>query len=1063
MSAEEGSTPVPEASAVSRGVRLPAFGRVAQVALIIGCVLLALLILLWLERKPIVEGFVDRELRRRGVAARYAVADIGWNRQRLTNLSIGDPAHPDLIADWVELDTSIGLGGAALQGVRAGKVRLHGRLVDGRLALGALDRLLPSRSGRPFALPDINLDIADGRMWLVTPAGLLDLTLRGSGRLVDGFAGRLTAVSRTLEIGNCTTGAMAASLAVRIIDTQPALTGPISARSIACGKTTARSGRLTLDARLGSALDRWKGSAKVALAGIADPVARLGSMNGTIGFEGSAARTSGSVDLTGGDLLAPRVRAAAVGLSGSYDAGTAGSSFDGSVRLSRASVPVARRRLAGIASAAPATPIAPLLARAAAAAARASDEFDVDAGLSVRIGGRDQAIVARAITATSASGATLSLTGGQGLSYRLDDGRLGIDGLLALAGGDLPEATFRLRQAEPGGAVNGSGIVSAYAAGAAKLALGAVSFTATRSGATRLIARATLSGPIGDGQLTNATLPIDAQWDGRSRITVNPGCAPLRFDRVSIAGLVLNPSRLTLCPTGGALLQIDGSRVRGGARVAAPRLAGTAGGTPLRLAADEAVLRLTDNGLAVRGVIATLGPDDRQSRLTIGRLAGTIGTGAIGGTFGDTAGQIAKVPLAMSKASGTWTLADGALRLGGDLMLADADAAPRFKPLASHDVRLALVDNEITATGTLVQPDTGITVTDVAIRHDLSSGSGRAELAVPGIVFNKQFQPDRLTRLTFGVIADVHAAVSGEGHIAWTRDGVTSNGVFRTKDADLAAAFGPVTGLSTEIHFTDLLNLQSAPHQVATIATINPGVPVENGVVRYATLPDRRVMIEGATWPFAAGALDLEPTLLDFSENQERRMTFTVTGMHAAEFLQQFDFKNLNATGIFDGKLPMIFNAQGGRIEGGHLTVRPGGGTLAYVGEVSQKDLGFWGNVAFQALKSLRYQSLEIVMNGPLAGEMITEVRFAGISQGEGARRNFLIDRIAKLPFVFNVRIQAPFRGLIDSAASFYDPRRLIERNLPALIRAQQQAEGKVQPLPSPATPIQPPESEHQP
>lgn len=136
--------------------------------------------------------------------------------------------------------------------------------------------------------------------------------------------------------------------------------------------------------------------------------------------------------------------------------------------------------------------------------------------------------------------------------------------------------------------------------------------------------------------------------------------------------------------------------------------------------------------------------------------------------------------------------------------------------------------------------------------------------------------------------------------------------------------------------------------------------------------------------------------------------------------------------------------------------VREGGGSIAYVGELTEKDLGTWGNIAFQALKSLRYRSLDIVMNGPLAGEMVTEVRFAGVSQGAGAKSNFLVRRLQKLPFVFNVRIKAPFRGLLDSVASFYDPSRLIERNLPTLLE-EQQKRGK------PPAPVQPTVSEKMP
>ena len=185
-------------------------------------------------------------------------------------------------------------------------------------------------------------------------------------------------------------------------------------------------------------------------------------------------------------------------------------------------------------------------------------------------------------------------------------------------------------------------------------------------------------------------------------------------------------------------------------------------------------------------------------------------------------------------------------------------------------------------------------------------------------------------------------------------------------------------------------------------------------------------------------------------------MTFHVSGMEAAQFLQQFDFKNLDATGVFDGVLPMVFDATGGRITDGRLVVREGGGSIAYVGELSQKDLGFWGNYAFQSLKALRYRNLSLVMNGPLAGEMLTQVKFSGISQGEGAKRNFLFDRLQKLPLVFNVRISAPFRQLIDSAQSFYDPKRLIERNLPSLL-LEQDKQAKAPTVGPPA--IQTPES----
>ena len=97
---------------------------------------------LWIERRPILRHFVTDTLVRRGVPATYDIADLGLGRQRLTHVVIGDPARPDLVADWIETRTDIGLSGVSVQQVRAGHVRLRAELRDGKLRLGALDRLM---------------------------------------------------------------------------------------------------------------------------------------------------------------------------------------------------------------------------------------------------------------------------------------------------------------------------------------------------------------------------------------------------------------------------------------------------------------------------------------------------------------------------------------------------------------------------------------------------------------------------------------------------------------------------------------------------------------------------------------------------------------------------------------------------------------------------------------------------------------------------------------------------------------------------------------------------------
>lgn len=1034
----------------------------------ISVVSLVALLGVWSQRKPIADNYITAYLADRGMPARYRIADIGFNRQRLTDVVIGNPVSPDLVADWVEVSTRVGFDGATVTGLRAGAVRVRGALINGRLALGSIDRLLPPPRGAPITLPAIDLDVADGRMRLTTPQGIIGIKLAGHGRLNDGWTGRAALISETLTTAGCTAERVAANWAVQITEGQPHITGPLRAAGIACGDTRASGAQAHVDARLDARLDRWQGKANVALASLRDSAGRVEALGGTIDFNGSARETTGAANLQSGAFSTSALAGRGATMVGRYRFGSAGDSIAGRASvIGGAIAPATRSMLAGLSGAASGTPVAPLIdqfARSAIAAGRAISASS-DFALATKGAAIDMAL--SGVEARSGSGAMITLNGGDGI--RIGAAGVRLDGTLAIVGGGLPEAVVQLSQAAAGSPITGSAIVRPYAAYGTKLALGAVDFAAIPGGATRITTVATLSGPISNGRIDGMRMPLRIDWDGHRRWQINRDCAPVRIARFALSGLVLARTQVRLCPDAGALVRINGDAISGGGQIASPRLAGTLGGSPLTLAATSARFGVAARDFRVMGLAARLGAPDHITRLDAETLDGKLASNGALGRFGGGSGQIARVPLLISGSGGSWRLSGGTLSIDGGLRVADADPDPRYYPLDSTDIAFTLADNRITATGTLVHPETRTGITAVTIAHDLDSGTGHADLNVPGIDFGESVQPRQLTRFADGVIAEVVGSVSGSGQIRWTRDGVTSDGVFRTSGTDLAAAFGPVTGLSGEIRFTDLLNLESAPGQVATIAIVNPGVPVSQGLVRYQALPDGRVAMEGARWPFAGGSLVLEPSVLDFGESQERRLTFRVEGVNAAEFLQQFDFKNLDATGTFDGVLPMVFNQQGGRIENGTLTVREAGGTIAYVGELSQEDLGFWGNMAFQALKSLKYRTLSIEMNGPLAGEMITEVRFAGISQGAGTKSNFLIRRLQKLPIVFNVRIAAPFRQLIDSAQSYYDPRRLIERNLPRLIEEQnKRVRERAMPGTTPSStqadkPVQPPASEPMP
>ena len=1015
---------------------------------------------LWLARVPIATHFIDRELAARGVPAHYRITDLGLGKQRLTDVVIGDPARPDLVADWVETDIGLTLAGPALAAVRAGRVRARGRLVGGKLTLGAIDRLIPqSTGGGPVTLPAINLALADGRLRLDTPYGVAALRLEGQGRVDNGFRGWLGVTSAKLGTGECAVADLRALVAIgsrgKDRTGRPALTfnGPVRIGRLACAGAqvaaidSATRGRMLLGDVAGSQAEAQLTTGRVdhAATGAA---ALHGALALTVQHGGAVSLVT---RMTGDAVRGGRIGAAHVATDGVARFGGAGgqAGFDGKLRVTDADLRTMVPAVAPVGG--PVAPLADRLSKAVEAAARrVSGEVDL---LAMRTAGAPRVQV-RSLRLSSASGARAALTGAMPLDWRGGD-RLLLDARLALAGGGLPSIEARMTRRPADGAIQGVATIAPYSTGDATLALEPVRFDG-RGSELHAITRAVVSGPLPDGRVERLSVPLDLRRSGR-RWSVNRDCAPVSFQRLAASGLRLDPARLTLCPVGAAMLNLDGGRLGGGVRLGAVRLSGALGGTPLRLASAGGVVRVGARDVTLTGVSALLGPADKLTRIDAAQLSGAVTRDGIGGAFAGAGGQIANVPLVMNAAAGEWRMAGDALTLSGALKVADAAPTPRFQPLDAREVRLALANGTIDAAGTLFEPTHDVKVADVTIAHRLASGAGEALLGVPGITFAAGFQPELLTRITFGVIADVRGTISGDGRIAWNADGVTSTGSFSTAGTDLAAAFGPVEGIAGTIRFTDLLALESAPAQVATVKSINPGVPVTDGRIVYRTLANTRVQVDEGRWPFAGGTLTLEPTLLDFSADQSRRMTFRVERMDAGKFLQQFDFKNLNATGTFDGAMPMVFDASGGRIEDGRLTAREGGGGIAYAGELTEKDLGFWSNLAFQSLRSLTYRSLAVEMSGPLAGEMVTGVRFTGIRQGAEAKTNFLLRRLTRLPIVFNITIRAPFRGLIDSAASFYDPRRLVQRNLQQLLEEQNRravAPAGVQP---PASPVVPP------
>ncbi len=998
---------------------------------VFGLIALAIL-LIWSQRKPLARKIIDDALKEKGVQGSFTIRDIDQRHQRIEHLVIGDQLRPDLVADWVELDSRLSLSGFAVKTIRASGVRVNGRLVGGKLTFGELDKLLPKPSGEPFKFPALDVDIRDGRLSLVTPWGGLGAVLTGTGNLAEDFAGMINVAAPTLSASPCVVRGMMASGRLTIKARRPGFVGPVQVDRADCAATHARQAKFELDVSLNEAFDEWQGRSGINLAGLSANGSSLANGSGLIEFSGTRNQTSLRADLaTGSAASSAGASAKRTAILGNFDlgqnvSGAFEASGNGNIRVTglRPQSGLIARALAP-ARAAKSSPFGGIVASLSGAISGLETGSDMHARFGVSHSSGRGKIVLSEISGVSASGAKLTVSGESPISFAWPGG-LNLEGEALLTGGGFPATQLRLTGA------SGIAVVAPITANGTQLSLTPITFALGPSWQFETVA--TINGALGAAQVGGLTVPVSLA----AGATPLAGCTPIRFEAVRLNTLTLAPGAINFCLRGNQA-HVDGLS-----------LAGTLGGSPLKVSAQKAVIALGDADFGLDQLNVQIGSGAEKSAFEIAHLNGSMSGNSAAGYYAGIAARIGSVPLRITEAKGDWRFANGSLASSGGFLLADAAAEARFQPMGVTGLKLGIADGRITAQGVVNHTQTGTPIANVRLVHNLSGGIGEANIDMPGVTFGQQVQPEELTRVTLGVIANVEGTLKGNARINWSPSGVTSTGRFGTDGVDLAAAFGPVRRLQGFVEFTDLLGLVSAPSQTVKISEINPGIAVTQGEVRFQLLPNLRTQIEGGRWPFSGGELLLDPTLLDLTQQAERHLTFRVSGVDAARFIQQLEFENISATGRFDGVLPMIFDNSGGRIVGGRIVAQTGG-TLAYVGDISNEKLGAMGRFAFDALKSIRYERLSIDLDGALDGDVVTRVSFKGVNQAPigGVRAKLPIPikvtGLTGIPFIFNVRITAPFRQLFELTRSFDDPSRLIQRFQPRL-RPVNPAQPPVQP-----------------
>ena len=1049
----------------------------------VGLTTAAALSALWVFRAPLAGWALDRYFEDRSAPAQFEIRDVGFGGITLEELDLG----PDARADRAQALIAWGLGGPRLSGLVLHGVEARGRLDENGLSLGALERLRPAPSGEPFIIPALSVDFQDVTVLLETPQGLLTADLTAQGQLRGTLSGTLTvrlappegepsAVTAALSGDAETLRAVLSPEPDSVIAISGTLRAPwemegieadltADAAALAFGGTDAAEVRAALSyrgglpedgatpfgslqatvtaerltagpLRLGGAAIETTAPLTTSLIGApfsftADEAQGLGFRSGTVSIEGA-----GAWSRDGGFSLEAEAELAAFGL-------TAGG----------------RERLTDLWLKAQGTPLEPLSAAGldAALGALRNGALSVPFGLS-QDGAGVTARFPGQISLRGGNGVTGAIIPAEAAVLRLGSLDFAFMGAARFGGAALTEAQAN---GVLGGAWRASGQMAAQAwrGGGAALRHDAIALVASggEGQGWRLQAdgRATVSGPLAGGAVEGlqAPLRLSAAFARNGAVTVSQagGCTPLRFERLALPTVTLDEGALTFCPEGGVLARIGpNGALSGGFQVQPTTFSGAQGDLPATVRVDGLEGRWGGTSSAPRLAVSlgetsyalAFAPDRTvtthveaiTAEVTLGsawRAEGTL----VGARVEDPAG-----PVAITEGAGVWTA--GPVGDGVQFDLADASArvadqspegaTPRFNPLSLTGVSATLFDGAVQATGEASLAATGQTLGAFEARHDLGAAAGSGRFTVNDLRFGDGLQPLQLTEFARGAIISMDGTVSGTVDAAWTAEGLTATGESRYAIDRIALPAVPdIREVRGSVVFDDLLAFSTPPGQTVQVGVVNPGVALEDGTVRYQLLPGGRIAVEAAQWDFASGVLTLDPTVITLGQGRSMLM-LRLSAVDAGAAVRALQIKDLIIEGEVEGVFPVLLSPSAAVITDGVLQATAPG-RLAYIGPAGE-GMGGLAQIAFDALRDFRYQSLRATLNGDLAGDIDVDVQMEGLHTGEDLDLSEIIPlpgtraTADDVPFQFDISVHAPFRELVNTGAGINDARRYLPR-----------------------------------
>ncbi|MBN1240288.1 MAG: YdbH domain-containing protein, partial [Gammaproteobacteria bacterium] len=271
-------------------------------------------------------------------------------------------------------------------------------------------------------------------------------------------------------------------------------------------------------------------------------------------------------------------------------------------------------------------------------------------------------------------------------------------------------------------------------------------------------------------------------------------------------------------------------------------------------------------------------------------------------------------------------------------------------------------------------------------------------------------------------VTEAAGLVEFEGRVERTEEGLTGAGTLQLQGLSATVSGVPIEDVRSEIRLASLLPPATEPAQTLTIARVDLGMPLEDGVAVFDLADNGRLSVERLDFAFAGGRLFAEPFTVDSVARGDIGFVLRAEDVQLAEFLASSRIEGIAGSGTLSGRMPVRLSDGGIRLDDGVLAAETDG-VLRYTPDDLPDFLrgdDVRSKMLREVLTNFHYDDLSLAVSGESGEGGAQRLTL----NARGANPDFLEGHPIELAFNFT----GPLLGAVRSAVDLSGAAELEER-----------------------------------